>query len=391
MTQSGAPLRAARVAREWSQAKAVQEIASLARERGIAVAAPVSLKTQLSRWENQHALPEGHYRALLCELYDATEADLGLVDPTDREPLGADADLLRAELAASAALDESSLELLRGQLETTRKLDHRHGANAAEESVRAQLSYLERSLLHALRPGLRTELALLVADAATLAGRHCLDRTRPTAAWRHYEAAKMAGHVARSPTLIGYALVEQASVLLDLGEYVPAVELVEQASGTAESDAPLPLQAWFSAARGHALAAAGQPTPARAAYRLAERQLEGPTGRPDIVHPALPFIRFDMTDLLRQRGHDHMVMRENEAAIEDLEQSLNTGNHSSRAEAGAHADLASALLSAGQPTAAEAHARLARRIATRIGSLRLTSRLDRTAAEPAAADAIRRR
>jgi type III secretion system FlhB-like substrate exporter len=72
VTESMSPLRAARLTRAWSQVRAAEEIAELARARGIAVAAPVSLKTQLSRWENQHALPEEHYRALLCALYDTT-------------------------------------------------------------------------------------------------------------------------------------------------------------------------------------------------------------------------------------------------------------------------------------------------------------------------------
>ena len=110
MSQTDWPLRAARVARGWSQSRAAEELASVASARGVAVAAPLSLKTQLSRWENQHAQPEEHYRGLLCELYESTESELGLSEPSG--PPGTDAvgaDALRAQLAAAAAVDETAL------------------------------------------------------------------------------------------------------------------------------------------------------------------------------------------------------------------------------------------------------------------------------------------
>src|ERR1700754_228042 len=188
MAQSEGPLRAARMARGGSQSRAAAELMSLAAARGIVVAAPLSLKTQLSRWENQHAVPDEHYRGLLGELYGSTEVELGLGEASGQSDLsGSDADTLRAELAASAELEDSTIELLRAQLRTARGLDRRLGAAAVAGTARAQLSHLERALAHAVQPRLRTQLALLVTDAAALTGRLALDQGRPSEAWQTYE------------------------------------------------------------------------------------------------------------------------------------------------------------------------------------------------------------
>lgn len=377
MNQPVGPLRAARVTRAWSQTRAAQEIASLAAERGVIVAAPLSLKTQLSRWENRHALPEGHYRTLLCELYESSERELGLVE-AEQEIAATQhsAELLRHSLAEAGAVDDDGIELLRAQLSTARRLDRKLGAAAAEDSVRAQLSHLERTLAHAVRSRARRELAILVADAATLAGQHSLDRSRPSEAWSDFETAKAAAREAESSPLMGYAMARQSSVLLELGEHRLAVEVVEQATGVVRVDAPGSLRAWFSACRGHALALAGEQRPARSAYLMAERQMNEQPTRIDIAYPELGFLRFDESDLLRHRGRTRLVLRDNTAAIDDLEQVLRRDDSSTRQLGGTHVDLAHALGATGHIVEAAEHARSARDIATRIGSLRLASLLD---------------
>jgi transcriptional regulator with XRE-family HTH domain len=382
MSQTDWPLRAARVARGWSQSRAADKLASVASARGVAVAAPLSLKTQLSRWENQHALPEEHYRVLLCELYESTEAELGLGDPG--EPPGtaaAGADALRAQLAAAAAVDETAIELIRGQLRTTRALDDRLGAAAAGAAY-AQLSYLEGALWHATRPAHRRRLGRLVVDAATLAGRLALDGARATEAWRHYETAKVGAREAESPTLLGYSMVEQATVLADIGERATALELVEQGVTMVAADTPGPQRAWFEAARGEALATAGVARSAHEAYQSAEQQLnEHPVDR-DLSFTEIPFLEFDLAALHRHRGHGRRLLREDQSAIEDLQRALHDGGGSLREIAGVHVDLVHAHGAIGQRADAARHARSAREIATRIGSARLTAQLD--AEQPAA-------
>jgi transcriptional regulator with XRE-family HTH domain len=384
MSQTDWPLRAARVARGWSQSRAADELASVASARGVAVAAPLSLKTQLSRWENQHAQPDEHYRVLLCELYESTESELGLSEPSGPPgTVAVSADALRAQLAAAAATaaDETAIELIRGQLRNTRALDDRLGTVAVAGSAYAQLSHLEGALWHATRPAHRRRLGRLVVDAATLAGRLALDGARATEAWRHYETAKVGAREADSPTLLGYAMVEQAVVLADIGERATALELVEQGVTMVAADMPGPQRAWFEAARGEALAAAGVAGHAHEAYRHAEQKLNDPVGR-DASFAEIPFLEFDHAALHRYRGHGRRLLREDRSAIEDLQRALHDGGGSLREIAGVHVDLVHAHAAIGQRTDAARHARSAREIATRIGSARLNAQLD--AQHPAA-------
>jgi tetratricopeptide (TPR) repeat protein len=387
MSQTEGPLRAARVARGWSQSRAAEELAALAAARGVPVAAPLSLKTQLSRWENQHALPEEHYRDLLGELYERSEVELGLVDPVEAPSVaGSDIEELRAELAAAATLDEPAVELIRTQLRVTRQLDDRLGAAAVTGSAFAQLSYLERALAHGTDSYLRRQLGRLMVDAATLAGRLALDGAEHGTAWHHFETAKAGAREAESSALLAYAMVEQAEVLTDIGEAATAAGLIDQAITTAATEPSAPLRAWFEASRGEALAAAGAAGPAHSAYRSAERELSLGAVRGDLSFVELPFLRFDLPALHRRRGHARRLLHEDESAIEDLRQALDDGGGSSRDVAGIHIDLVHAHHSIGQLTEAAEHARAARAIATRIGSARLVAELDRprdSVAEPA--------
>ncbi|MFF3534750.1 XRE family transcriptional regulator [Streptomyces sp. NPDC002466] len=67
----------ARVARGWSQDKAVRALSLLARSWGWQIAAGPSLKVQLSRWEHGRTRPNETYRALLCAAYQTTPEGLG--------------------------------------------------------------------------------------------------------------------------------------------------------------------------------------------------------------------------------------------------------------------------------------------------------------------------
>ena len=68
-------LRDARLERGWSQAHVVDEILRIGEVLHERVAAPPSLKTLLSRWENEHAIPDTHYRRILSCVFG--EEDLG--------------------------------------------------------------------------------------------------------------------------------------------------------------------------------------------------------------------------------------------------------------------------------------------------------------------------
>ena len=381
MTEIAGPLRAARQARGWSQSRAAEKLATLARLRGIEVAAPASLKTQLSRWENQHALPDPHYRTLLAELYQSSEPDLGLTELGGSSvDAGTEAESLRADLTAFAAMDETALTLLRDQLRATHAVDDELGGTASAGAVRAQLEFLEHALRHTIHTGNRRELGRLVADAACLSGRVALDRSRHAEAWSCYETAKFGAHEAESPPLLSVALAEQAAVSSDIGESEPALSMVERAIAASAPAAFGPLRAWLEASRGAALAGVGSAEGARAAYQESERELSTAAGM-DISFRELPSFRFDLAGFRGHRGHTYRLMHRDESAIEDLDLALRAGHGSVRNLAALHVDLARAHNAVGQRAQASRHAREAREITTRIGSRRLSAQLD---AEPGA-------
>lgn len=78
--KAATPLQAARLAKDWKQARAIAALEEAAQSAGATVASRASLKTMLSRWENGEWTPEPKYRRLFCRIYDATEEELGFLD-----------------------------------------------------------------------------------------------------------------------------------------------------------------------------------------------------------------------------------------------------------------------------------------------------------------------
>lgn len=190
-------LRAARRERGWSQGAAARELVALATRSGGPSATAGSLKTQLSRWENDHATPDPQYRALLAALYGRSEAELGLAPPaTGPEGAGA-ADRFRAAVEAAGTLDPDAVALLHDQVRATAALDHRLGTAAAHATLAAQVEHLRTLLAHSVDPERGAALAAVLAEAALLAGDQERDLDAPDRAWSRYllagEAADRAG------------------------------------------------------------------------------------------------------------------------------------------------------------------------------------------------------
>ena len=182
MTAPPSALRAARGAQGWSQTDAARALAELARIRGVDVASPASLKTQLSRWENGHAAPEAPYRALLAELYADSGVHLAPKDPGPAATPGP-VERMQARLAAAAAVDTEVIALWRTQLATAQLLDDRLGAAGAASAVRALLEQLDAVLPHLPDPDRHRPVAALLARACLLAGAQALDEGDPDSAF----------------------------------------------------------------------------------------------------------------------------------------------------------------------------------------------------------------
>ncbi|MDI3417901.1 helix-turn-helix domain-containing protein [Streptomyces luteolus] len=105
------PLGQARVARGWSQEKAVRALVLLAQSWDWQIAAESSLKVQLSRWEHGATRPNETYRALLCAVYRTTPETLGFDRPQQSQTVKS----LRERVNAL----ESLVENLMGALSAT--------------------------------------------------------------------------------------------------------------------------------------------------------------------------------------------------------------------------------------------------------------------------------
>ena len=353
-------LRAARTARGWSQSRAAAELHALAVQRGGPDAAPASLKTQLSRWENGHALPEPEYRELLAELYGVPAADLGLVPRGAAAPArgGSSADLLRAELGAAAAVGPVVLREWAVQLGAARRLDDELGAAGAGEVGAALASQLGRTLAHSVTRSRRIAVAELLAGAAALAGRHALDRDDPAAAWRLYADARAAAAECGSAPALAEAAEGLAEVLRAVGSPQAAADLLaEVAAECTETAAAVRL----AAARGVTWAALGRAGAAEDAFAEARAGL----AVIDAAHPRRGY-DVELVDVDRWHGHA-LVALHDPGAVAPLESAL-AGTRAVRHRAVLHADLARTHAASGRAGPAARHARDARQLAERIGA-----------------------
>ncbi len=369
MTMGNAPgtgLRGARTARGWSQSEAATELVALGRERSIPVAAAASLKTLLSRWENGHARPEPHYQSLLALLYDSSPEALGIGDASQREAAGSAAKRLRAAVAAAR---EPGGDAWQAQMEAATRLDARFGEAGAGTLVHALVEQLDARLLHSLTHATREAAAHLLAEAALLAAVQALDRGEPDVAWRRGAQARAAAELAERPVVAAAALAGMAAALVEAGDAAAAVVLLDHVPDAG----PPAARSRVAAALGHARAALGDGAAADAAFSAAYSAIDlpGTTVRVDVARPAA--LSLELADLHRRHGHALVTLRE-PGAERPLRDALDAGPRTERHRASLHADLAVAL-AAERPVEAAEHARSARSIALRIGSVRIPARL----------------
>lgn len=346
-------LRAARIAAGLSQSAAARQLVGLAQARGAPVAGEVSLKTQLSRWENGHALPEPHYRELLAELYGRTAIELGLAAAESPPESG-----LRGRLAAAAAVDGSTVAVWRQQLALTERLDAELGAAGTAGPLRAMVAHLEGVLLHRTTAASRRPVAAVLADAALLAGEQCLDTGAVDMAWTSLRTAHAAATEAAVATTRARAAAGLAAVLVEVGVPTAALDLL--AEEPEPHDRP---SVHLAMARCLAAASAGDRPASEQAFGNA-RTLAGPI---DQVHPAV-HVAVDAC-----WGHALLTLGDHDAEG-PLHRALDAGPATVRDRATLHADLALTLATTA-PDRSARHARTATELATRIGSTRIAARL----------------
>jgi hypothetical protein len=151
-----------------------------------------SVKTRdvLTRIANGLRMPD-HARVLLGIAPRNAER------PSARKPASERSDIDRADdllqrISSARYLDVSAIQLLQGETDAIRLLDRRLGAPAVAAKLDAHIEQLQNGLHHTLLPGRREKLALVLADAAALAGWQAIDTGRLTVAWNYFETATIA-------------------------------------------------------------------------------------------------------------------------------------------------------------------------------------------------------
>jgi hypothetical protein len=277
---------------------------------------------------------------------------------------------LRQRLSAARRVDADVLALLRDQLTTARRLDRQLGAIVAHDDVAAKIRQVRRLRSHSMTPGIRCQLAALLAEFGTLAGWQTLDNGAVADSWQFYEDAKAAAQESDDVAFQVHCDAEQAFVLIDIGETTSAVELLRATERRAQRVTDRLLRAWLAAAHGEALAADGQRSASLRAFDRAAVLLptDGATGDG-------PYVALDPIHLARWRGHALARVGEPEA-VDVLSSALSRLDPTfTRAETALRVDLANAFLAVGDHDQSRANAARARALATEIGSARQQRRL----------------
>jgi hypothetical protein len=309
------------------------------------------------------------YRDLLCEAYELSAAELGLV----AEPAIADvepATLEPPERIRFSRLDNGLVVLLGAHTQSLRMLDRRLGGAATYPQTAAHVEQIEAIVRHALPGADREAAAGQLSQAAALAGWQALDMGQPSTAWRMHEIATSAGRESGDLAGSAYAQAQQAYILLDANRATDAHNLIKAGQKVAGSKVPPALRAWLKAAEGETLAAVGDRAAALRALDAAADAL------PDHSDGELPYVMLDAGHLARWRGHCLARLGDG-AAIDNLESALEMMGEGQygRAEVGLRVDLALAYQARGDVMAARLQAQLAADNADLTGSARQRRRI----------------
>ncbi|MFI6180613.1 XRE family transcriptional regulator [Nonomuraea sp. NPDC051191] len=329
-------------------------------------AGPIEELAVFERIATGLGLPD-HARMLLGLAPLDTASPTGDLDDEHQEQT----DELTARLESAAAVDDTMVMILRTDTNNLRLQDRRLGSVAIADKMHAQMAQIERAHRHAVRPRIRTQLAHLLAETASLAGWQAINTVALNDAWNHYERAKAAAREAEDAAVLAYVSGEQAYVLMDLGRPAEAAELLQHIHTTHRDRVPARLRTWLAAAEAEAAAILGDEDACRRA--LDQAALVLPEGDSD---PDMPYLSINVHHFARWRG-SCLLRFGDPSTVEDLRSSLaGMDGTYNRAEAGVRCDLGHALLAAGEPEAAQPHIQRAKQLATMTGCRRQRRRIE---------------
>lgn len=367
-------LKAARLARGWSQSRLVREIDVYANRRALSIAGPASLKVYVSEWENDRRRVAPEYAAILRALLGWTDDELFRPEIDASMPSADGYDELVSRIESAHGLSVTVVATLESQTELFRTMDRQMGATGLVDQMQAHLKTLQDGLTFAVLPDARRPVARALAGAASLAAWQALDVGAADRAWKHYELAKYAAQQADETAFLAHSMGEQSYVLVDAGRNDLALQLIREAQQVGGTRIPARLSAWLLATEAELLAISGEVNESR---RLLDRAAVAlPTG-PESRDPEIPSVFLNETHLARWRGHSLALLGEDDAVTELYDVLAAMDPTFTRAQAGLRCDLAQAHSVRGETDQAIQHLREARLIANRTGSSRYRRRIQR--------------
>lgn len=232
---------------------------------------------------------------------------------------------------------------------------------------------LVHGLLGGADGGIRRSLGATVAETAGFAAWLCGDLGDQPRMLRFYRLAEDAVAESGDRALGGYVRGFRAQALTARGAHRAGMAEAGAAVEEAGRSAAPAVRGWLGVVHATALAAGGQPGPARAALAEAERQLEHKSGaeRPEWMYD------FDRPRFEAHAGACYLRMGRPADAVPVLRAALTGLSPAGRRRAEVSLDLARALLAAGE---VEEAVELAGQAADRFGSWDSAAGLDRVAA-----------
>lgn len=363
-------IKAARRERQWSQTRLIVELEQVAARRGAALPSRETLKSRISRWENQHAKPDDFYRPLLREAFGLDDRELGLEGDAD-EPMAAAVDELKVRLNAAVDTDRSLVRVLHAQTEAIRLQDRQFGAHMLLEQMRSHVANIEEHLSHSVFDSARRPLARVLSDAAALAGWQALDVASTDQAWRFFELASRAAQQGQDPSMYAFARLEQAHVVSELTGPATAARMAESVWEETKARVPAVMRCWMSAATAEMSAAAGEAKAAVRRLSLAESTV----GALDGERP--PYLVFNAAHLDRWVGHTLATLGDPAAEQRLRRAEADMDASFIRARASLSLDLATALLHRGEREEATLRLAEAEQLAKQVASRRQLARAGR--------------
>jgi len=285
----GPSVRLERHRRGWSQPDLAQKLQEASGDEGQGLPEREKLVSTISSWENERARPGDKYQRLLVgaigvrrrpaleseeyrQLLVVPEVDTGSDEATLR---------IRFQKATSLTAEEKA-QLIQATGEL-RSLDRRGNDPDTVASMHAHVETLHVLLTDTFNPADRLVLARTLGDAEAIAGWSALDRGRPRESLTHLTSAVAVAAFGEDRSLQVFASAQRAFVLIDLGEYQQAEDLVRELLALHRRSLPSGLIAWLFGALAEAAAMNRNGALCKDALDRGRKMLE--RGEPGDEHP----------------------------------------------------------------------------------------------------------